>query len=85
VIYDIATESPELKENHLKVYKTEMGQQFYVWLLVMCVLNSLALMFLGHLIIFHIELKYKGLSTYEFLRLKETVTKESKIVVRINK
>jgi len=51
----------------------------------MCVLNSLALMFLGHLITFHIELKYRGLSTYEFLKLKESVTRESKIVVRIKK
>jgi hypothetical protein len=36
------------------------------------------------LIFFHIELKYKGLTTYEFLKLKENVTKESKIVIRVN-
>ena len=50
----------------------------------MCVLNSLALVFLINLITFHIELKFKGLSTYEFLKLKETVSRESKIVVRVN-
>jgi hypothetical protein len=33
---------------------------------------------------FHIEIKHKGLTTYEFLKLKENNTKESKIVVRVN-
>ena len=50
----------------------------------MCVLNCLALMFLVNLITFHIELKYKGLTTYEFLKIKENNQKESKIVVRVN-
>ena len=50
----------------------------------MCVLNCLALMFLLNLITFHIELKYKGLTTYEFLKIKENNQKESKIVVRVN-
>lgn len=41
-------------------------------------------MFLVNLITFHIELKYKGLTTYEFLKIKENNQKESKIVVRVN-
>jgi hypothetical protein len=41
-------------------------------------------MFLLNLITFHIELKYKGLTTYEFLKIKENNQKESKIVVRVN-
>jgi len=51
----------------------------------MVILNCFALMFLAHLIAFHIELKFKGLTTYEFLKMKETVSRESKVVVRINK
>ena len=31
----------------------------------------MAIMFLLNLITFHIELKYKGLTTYEFLKIKE--------------
>ena len=50
----------------------------------MSVFNLLALMFLINLITFHIELKYKGLTTYEFLKLKENIPKESKIVVKVN-
>ena len=41
-------------------------------------------MFLTHLIFFHIQLKHKGISTFEFLRLKENVTRDSSIVVRVN-
>jgi hypothetical protein len=36
----------------------------------MTVLNLLALLFLINLIYFHIELKIKGLTTYEYLRIK---------------
>ncbi len=50
----------------------------------MCVFNSCALLFLIKLIIFHIELKYKGLTTYEYLKLQENNTRESKIVTRVN-
>lgn len=61
-----------------------MNQEFKIYLIIMCVLNFLALMFLGNLISFHIELKYKGLTTYEFLKMKESIPRESKIVVRVN-
>ena len=51
----------------------------------MIVLNSLALIFLVHLIVFHIELKHKGLTTFEYLRLKESletgVKRESKTII----
>ena len=49
----------------------------------MCVLNFLALFFLIHLISFHIELEFKNLTTYEFLKLKEGATGGSKIVTKI--
>ena len=42
-------------------------------------------MFLTNLIFFHIELKYKGLTTYEYIKMKEnTQGKESKIVLKLN-
>lgn len=84
VIYYIAVENPDLKGNHEAFYSADLSVGFNITLIVMVVLNSMALLFLSQLIVFHIELKYKGLTTYEFLKLKENKTKESKIVVRIN-
>ena len=42
-------------------------------------------MFLVNLIIFHIELKQKGLTTYEFLKMKENLPTTSKIVIKVDK
>ena len=37
-----------------------------------------------NLIVFHIELKFKGMTTYEYLKMKESALgKESKIVKKI--
>lgn len=83
-IYHIVAETPELKENHLAFYSSDLSFGFKITLIIMIVLNSLAILFLCELIVFHIELKYKGLTTYEFLKLKENKTKESKIVVKVN-
>jgi palmitoyltransferase len=84
VIYHIVAETPGLKENYESIYSADLSYGFNITLIIMTVLNSLALLFLCELIIFHIELKYKGLTTYEFLKLKENKTKESKIVVKVN-
>ena len=84
VIYHLYKENSEIIQNHIQYYKQELTFEFQVCLIVMCSLNLLALMFLANLITFHIELKYKGLTTYEFLKLKENITKESKIVVKVN-
>ena len=56
---------------HIKFYDTtyDFKSMFKITLIVMCVFNSCALLFLTKLIIFHIELKYKGLTTYEYLKL----------------
>jgi len=84
VIYDIYKEKQVLGDNHIEYYGSNMTSQFKIALIVMSVFNLLALMFLINLITFHIELKYKGLTTYEFLKLKENIPKESKIVVKVN-
>jgi ABC-type multidrug transport system permease subunit len=57
VIYDIATENKELAINHSQYYERNMSTEFNICLIVMCVFNVLALMFLVNLIKFHIELK----------------------------
>ena len=41
-------------------------------------------MFLFNLIIFHIELRINGQTTYEYLKMKENTTgKESKIILKL--
>ena len=57
---------------------------FKITLLVISFFNLLALIFLINLIVFHIELKFKGMTTYEYLKMKESALgKESKIVKKI--
>ncbi len=47
--------------------------------------NTAALIFLFNLIWFHIELRHRGLSTYEYLKIQsDTQGKESKIVLKLN-
>jgi hypothetical protein len=84
VIYDIAKNSQNLQDMHLMFYDKNLMTEFNIALIVMCFFNTCALIFLFKLIIFHIELRYKGLTTYEFLKLKENNTRESTIVLRIN-
>lgn len=84
VIIDIYKGQKELGDNIKMYYAKDLSNEFKIALFVMCGLNLLALMFLLNLIVFHIELKYKGLTTYEFLKLKENLPKESKIVVKVN-
>ena len=57
---------------------------FKITLLVISFFNLLALIFLINLIVFHIELKFKVMTTYEYLKMKESALgKESKIVKKI--
>ena len=70
VIYDIVAEKEELIQQHTEIYSKVMSTEFQIFLIFFCILNSLALLFLIKLIIFHIELKYKGLSTYEYLKIR---------------
>jgi len=86
VIYDIVTGEEELdtiRSIHVRIYGADLTSQFKIMLYVMCTLNFLAILFLINLIVFHIELKYRGLTTYEFLKMKEGNTGKSKIVIQI--
>lgn len=69
VIYDILTNKENLAKMHLFIYGKELMTEFKIALIVMCFFNTCALLFLFKLIIFHIELRYKGLTTYEYLKL----------------
>lgn len=60
-----------------------MTSVFQILLYIMCSFNLLAILFLVNLIIFHIELKYRGLTTYEFLKMQENKSMKSKIVIEI--
>jgi hypothetical protein len=84
VIYDINRSDTDLLGMHIQIYKYDLSKYFKVALIVMCVFNSCALVFLIKLIIFHIELRFKGLTTYEYLKLQENTTRESKFVTRVN-
>ena len=84
VIYDISINKLELIAMNMKFYNYDLKEYFKIGLIIMCVFNSCALLFLIKLIVFHIELKYKGLTTYEYLKLQENNTRESKIVTRVN-
>lgn len=84
VIYHVSQGTEVFKNNVVQVYGDEFNLTFQVCLACMIFFNSAALIFLTHLILFHIELKYKGLTTYEFLKMKETYPKESRIVIKVN-
>ena len=86
VIYDIVM-AEEVNDNiimiHKNFYGSDLTAQFQIMLYVMCSLNLLAILFLVNLIVFHIELKWRGLTTYEFLKMQENRSMKSKIVIEI--
>ena len=71
-------------DQHIFFYSRVLSTEFISTLAVLCLLNLAGFIFLIDLIIFHIELRMKGLTTYEFLKLQERVSKESKIVIKVN-
>ena len=87
-MYDLFTGKVETEKQHLEFYDQVMTSEFQICLIIMVVFNLLALMFLVNLIKFHIELKHKGLTTYEFLKMKENISgsgHKSKIVIKVDK
>jgi hypothetical protein len=49
---------------HEVMYGKTLFIEFSVVLIIACILNLVPLIFLGDLIMFHIDLKRKGLTTY---------------------
>ena len=82
VVYHLFIASAPTIESHNQVYKSVLLQEFEILILIACFFNLIALVFLGHLTIFHIMLQKRGLTTYEYIRLKAKNTRASKIVKR---
>jgi hypothetical protein len=83
-IFFFITEDEGVTEQQRVIFDQVHSQAFMWCLWVSVVFNILMGGFLGHLIVYHINLKRMGLTTYEYIRLKEKRTKESKIVIRKN-
>jgi hypothetical protein len=80
VLYIIYRSDIKIEEIHSRVFGRIPSTEFKTCLLIACVLNLAFLIFLSHLIWFHRMLKEKNLTTYEYLRIKEMKSLESKIV-----
>lgn len=85
VMLDLVNDTKEVVEAHMKVYQADLTKPFFIVLVFTTVCDILALVFLLNLIAFHIQLQSKGLTTYEFLQLQEQVSRESKVVLRVEK
>ena len=57
-----------------------------VIIIIACVFNSLAILFLSHLVSFHLYLKNKNLSTFEYILIKSNrANHKSKIMKEVGK
>ena len=54
--------------------------EFTIFISIACFFNLCALLFLGHLTMFHIMLQRRGMTTYEYIRWKANNTRKSKII-----
>lgn len=63
------------------IYKSVKSTEFMWCLWVAVAFNLAAGGFLVHLIAFHINLKHKGITTYEYILEKSNRSKSSKIVI----
>lgn len=82
VIYNLLTAASPTVEAHESVYKTVLLMEFQVLIFIACFFNLCALLFLGHLTLFHVMLQRRKMTTYEYIRWKANNTRASKIVKR---
>ena len=80
VIYHLATASSPTVQSHEDTYTTVLLVEFEIIIAIACFFNLLALLFLGHLTVFHIMLQRRQMTTFEYIRWKANVTRKSKIV-----
>mmetsp|Transcript_30462 Transcript_30462/g.46671 ORF Transcript_30462/g.46671 Transcript_30462/m.46671 type:complete len:107 (-) Transcript_30462:2486-2806(-) len=71
VIYSLMTDNEAMLTQHELLFSRTMQTEFLIALGIIFSLNLAGLVFLIDLIIFHVELRMKGLTTYEFLKLKD--------------
>ena len=80
VIYNLNAETePTVKANE-DTYKSFLVVEFTIFIAIACFFNLCALLFLGHLTLFHIMLQRRGMTTYEYIRWKANNTRKSKII-----
>jgi len=82
VLYYLATASANTIESHESTYQTILLIEFEVIIGIACFFNLCALLFLGHLTMFHVMLQKRKMTTYEYIRWKANITRQSKIVKR---
>lgn len=82
VIYNLLTAATPTVKAHESVYKSVLLVEFQVLIFIAVFFNLCALLFLGHLTIFHVMLQRRGMTTYEYIRWKANNTRASKIVKR---
>mmetsp|Transcript_15128 Transcript_15128/g.19132 ORF Transcript_15128/g.19132 Transcript_15128/m.19132 type:complete len:110 (+) Transcript_15128:662-991(+) len=82
VIYNLATASTPTVQSHEDTYRTVLLVEFEIIISIACFFNFCALLFLGHLTLFHIMLQRRNMTTYEYIRWKANITRQSKIVKR---
>jgi hypothetical protein len=84
-LYLFLTGDDQVGQQHDLIFAKILHIEFGWSLLVAVIFNLIATLFLGQLIIFHIMLQQKGMTTFEYIRWKEDRKKESKIVVKIQR
>ena len=80
VIYHLSQATAETVQSHEETYKTVLLVEFEVIIGIACFFNFAALLFLGHLTAFHIMLQRRKMTTFEYIRWKNDITRKSKIV-----
>lgn len=71
VIIDILNEEKEQLSNIQEYFPEKNIQIICINLAILCFLNTCALIFLLYYIVYHLFLQSKGLTTYEYLKLRE--------------
>ena len=67
-------------ESHERFFKTALILEFKLIIGIALIFNFASLFFLGHLITFHIMLRRRGMTTYEYIKWKANKTTKSKII-----
>lgn len=79
VLYQLFVRHENLVDSHMTFFKRVIVLEFQIAIGVAMFFNLCAVLFLGHLIWFHIMLQRKGMTTFEYIRWKEDRTTASRI------
>ena len=80
VLFHLYREHEPLVQAHEKFFKTALILEFKLVIAVTMVFNFASFLFLGHLIMFHIMLQRRGMTTFEYIKWKANKTTKSKII-----